>query len=55
MKTIKNNISNSILNRDIQKSKANFESLFNYEYDEYFFSTKNFIEEIANVIRIKYI
>ena len=55
LKTIKNNINNSILNRDIQKSKKNFEILFNFEYDEYLFSTKIFIEEISNVIRIKYI
>ena len=31
----------------------NFEKIFKYSYDEYFFSNKNIIFEIANIIKLE--
>ena len=52
-KTIKSNINNAILNRNIKKSKDNFQKVFNYEYDEIIFTSKNLIEEISNIINLE--
>ncbi len=49
-KTIKSNINNAITNRDIQKSKNNFQKVFHYEYDEYIFEPKLFLEEVSQTI-----
>lgn len=49
-KTIKSNINNAITNRDIKKSKNNFQKVFNYEYDMYTFEPKAFLEEVSQII-----
>lgn len=51
-RTIKSNINNAITNRDIKKSKDNFQKVFNYEYDSYIFEPKAFLEELIRVIYI---
>lgn len=53
-KTIKSNINNAITNRDIQKSKDNFQKVFHYEYDEYVFEPKSFLEELSHSIQINF-
>lgn len=53
-KTIKSNINNAITNRDIQKSKNNFQKVFHYEYDEYIFEPKSFLEELSYSIQINF-
>ncbi len=49
-RTIKSNMNNAITNRDIKKSKDNFEKVFHYEYDVYTFEPKTFLEEISQII-----
>ena len=49
-RTIKSNINNAITNRDIKKSKNNFQKVFNYEYDNYTFEPKTFLEELTQII-----
>lgn len=49
-KTIKSNINKAIYNRKIEVSKKNFERIFGFEYDEYYFSNKKLIEEILNIL-----
>lgn len=39
------------IHRNIQKSKHNFKKIFSYEYDDYIFTPKNIIEEIANIVK----
>lgn len=46
-------INYAIKNRIEKKSKENFEKIFKYSYDEYFFSNKNIIFEIANIIKLE--
>lgn len=46
-------INYAIKNRIEEKSKENFEKIFKYSYDEYFFSNKNIIFEIANIIKLE--
>lgn len=48
---IRNSIKYAIDNRNEQKSKANFEEVFGFEYDSYYFTNKIIIEEIARVIK----
>ena len=48
---IRNAIKYAIDNRDEQKSKNNFEQIFGYQYDEYYFTNKILIEEIARVVK----
>ena len=48
---IRNAIKYAIDNRNEQKSIANFEKIFGYKYDSYYFTNKIIIEEIARVIR----
>lgn len=50
---IRNTIKYAIDNRNEQKSIANFEKIFGYKYDRYYFTNKIMIEEIARVIRHK--
>lgn len=38
--------------RNEEKSKNNFESIFGYEYDEYIFTNKDFIEEVTRIIKM---
>lgn len=42
----------AIDNRNIKKSKDNFEKIFGYEYDVYVFTNKEIIEEIIRVMNI---
>lgn len=51
--TIKSNINNAITNRARKVSKANFDKVFNYDYDESTFEPKTFIEEIVRIINIE--
>lgn len=53
-KTIKSNINNAITNRDIKKAEKNFENIFGFEYDQYYFTNKTIIEEIAQVIKVEF-
>lgn len=48
---IRNAIKYAIDNRDEQKSKNNFKQIFGYQYDDYYFTNKTLIEEIARVVR----
>ena len=48
-------ISYALNNRNSYKSENNFEKIFGFEYDEIYFEPKNFIEEVANIIRIEVI
>ena len=48
---IRNTIKYAIDNRDEQKSKNNFEQIFGYQYDDYYFTNKTLIEEIARVVK----
>ena len=50
---IRNAIKYAIDNRNEQKSIANFEKIFGYKYDSYYFTNKIIIEEIARVIKYK--
>lgn len=46
-------INYAIKHRNEDKCENNFSKIFGFEYDEYFFSNKNLIEEIANLIKLK--
>ena len=48
---IRNVIKYAIDTRNEQKSMANFEKIFGYKYDKYYFTNKIIIEEIAIVIK----
>ena len=48
---IRNAIKYAIDNRNEQKSIANFENIFGYKYDRYYFTNKIMIEEIARVVK----
>lgn len=50
---MRKNILYALQNRDFQKSKDNFENIFGFEHDEYYFEPKVFMEEVANLIRIE--
>ena len=43
----------ALQHRDYNKSENNFEEIFGFEYDDYYFEPKIFMEEIANVIRLE--
>ena len=48
---IRNVIKYAIDTRNEKKSIANFEKIFGYKYDKYYFTNKIIIEEIARVIK----
>ena len=50
---IRNVIKYAIDTRNEQKSIANFEKIFGYKYDKYYFTNKTIIEEIARVVKYK--
>ena len=50
-KQIKNDISYALNSRVEEKAEKNFEKIFNFEYDSYYFTNKTIIEEIARVVR----
>lgn len=47
---IRNAIKYSLDHRNENLSIKNFEKIFSFEYDEYVFTNKNFIEEFARII-----
>lgn len=49
---IRKSIQYALKNRNEEKSKNNFESIFGYEYDEDIFTNKDFIEECARIIKV---
>ena len=51
-KQVKNDISYALNSRQEEKTIKNFERIFNFEYDKYFFTNKNIIEEIVRIIKI---
>lgn len=50
---IRNAIKYAIDTRNEQKSIIHFERIFGYKYDEYYFTNKIMIEEIARVVKLK--
>ena len=50
---IRNAIKYAIDNRNEQKSIINFERIFGYKYDPYYFTNKIIIEEIARIVRYR--
>ena len=50
---IRNAIKYAIDTRNEQKTKEDFEKIFGYTYDEYYFTNKIIIEEVARVINYK--
>ncbi len=53
-KQIKNDISYALKSRNEEKSKHNFEKIFRFEYDPYYFTNKVIIEEISQIILNNY-
>lgn len=51
---IKMAIKYALDNRNENKSKKNFERIFGFEYDEFYFTNKTIIEEIARIILFLY-
>ena len=51
-KQVKNDISYALNSWQEGKTIKNFERIFNFEYDKYYFTNKNIIEEIARIIMI---
>lgn len=49
---IKMTIKYALDHRIEEKTIKNFEKIFGFEYDEYIFTNKNFIEELSRVINI---
>ena len=49
---IKTYIQYALDHRDINKSKKNFEMIFDFEYDNYYFTSKRFLEEICENLLI---
>ena len=47
---IRNAIKYAIDTRNEQKSISNFEKIFGYKYDKYYFTNKIIIEEVARVV-----
>lgn len=48
---VRNAIKYAIDNRDEEKSIVNFEKIFGYKYNSYYFTNKAIIEEIVRVVR----
>lgn len=54
-KQVKNNIYYALSSRDEKKSEKNFEKLFGFEYDQYYFTNKIIIEEITRIMKVEFI
>jgi len=52
-KFIRSYIHYALQHRDEKKAENNFRKVFGFDYDDYYFEPKQFIEEMANIIRIK--
>ena len=50
---VRNAIKYAIDNRDEEKATINFEKVFGYKYDRYFFTNKVIIEEISRIVKYK--
>lgn len=50
---VRNNITYALNNRIEEKTIKNFEKVFGFEYDQYYFTNKTIIEEITRIIKIK--
>lgn len=48
---IRCSIQYAIDNRNIRKSEENFEKIFGFEYNKYYFKNKIIIEEILNLLK----
>lgn len=51
---VRNAIKYAINNRYEEKSIANFEKIFSYKYDRYYFTSKVIIEEISRTVKYKF-
>lgn len=54
-KQVKNNISYALNSRFEEKAKENFKRIFGFEYNSYYFTNKNIIEEISRIIKADFI
>jgi hypothetical protein len=54
-KQVKNDISYALNSRVEEKAKENFERVFGFEYDQYYFTNKTIIEEIACIMKVEFI
>ncbi len=52
-KQIKNHIAYCLNSRIKEKSMKNFKIIFGFEYNEYIFTNKNFIEEISHILKMQ--
>mgnify|MGYP000552039716 FL=1 len=52
-KQVKNDISYALNSRLEEKAEKNFEKVFGFEYDQYYFTNKAIIEEIARVVKVR--
>ena len=50
---VRNAIKYALDTKNEQKTINNFENIFGFEYDQYYFTNKNIIEEIARVVNYK--
>ena len=53
-KQVKNDISYALNSRLEEKAEKNFEKVFGFEYDQYYFTNKTIIEEIARVVKVEF-
>ena len=54
-KQVKNDISYALNTRIENKALENFKRVFGIEYDSYYFTNKNIIEEIVRIIKLEYL
>lgn len=54
-KQVKNDISYALNSRAEEKTEKNFEKVFGFEYDQYYFTNKTIIEEIARIMKLEFI
>lgn len=52
-KQVKDNINYALTYRNTNKSKTNFNQVFNFDYTEEIFTNKSFLEEFSNIIKIE--
>ena len=51
---VRNAIKYAIDNRNEEKSIVNFEKIFGYKYDRYYFTNKVIIEEITRIVKYRF-
>ena len=52
-KQVKNDIAYALNSRVEEKTENNFKRVFGFEYDQYYFTNKIIIEEIARIIKLE--